>query len=182
MKPANKTLYLSMFIVLTAVSCSPVRMTSFHQEPDAKLSQYKTFDFYEVSTEGDVPAEYQQRVSLIQEEVDRFLTSRGLTKSKNNPDLLVNIGLFVEEKVQTRDTDIRTDGPRYTGQRNYSWKSETIEVGRYHEGTLTMDWVDRAKEKLIWNFVFNGVMTKNDEASKKNIQKGGQLIAEKITP
>jgi hypothetical protein len=63
----------------------------------------------------------------------------------------VNIGIQVESKTQTRETDWRTDGRyKYTGQRNYSWKSEEVVVGYYKEGTVTIHVVDAAKNSMVW--------------------------------
>jgi hypothetical protein len=183
MKTKNATfIQLSIVVsLLNLCSCgSTVKMTRYLQEPGAKIADYKTYNFHDVQAQGTIPAEYKHRIDLIQQEFAKYMESLGLTRNTQNPDLLINIGLVVEEKIQTRETDFRTDRPLYTGQRNYSWQSETVEVARYHEGTVTMDWVDRAKDKRMWEFVLTSIMVKKDEASLKNIQKGKELISEKL--
>jgi len=48
-----------------------------------------------------------------------------ISMADNNPDLLVNIGITAADKTQARTTDFCTDRmPGYTGQCDYSWKSE----------------------------------------------------------
>jgi hypothetical protein len=183
MKTINTTItrlwILASLLVLSSCG-STVKMTRYVQEPEAKISDYKTYNFHDVQAQGTIPPEYKHRIDLIQQEFGKYMESLGLTRNTENPDLLINIGLVVEEKIQTRETDFRTDRPLYTGQRNYSWKSEEVEVGRYHEGTVTMDWVDRAKGKRMWEFVLTSIMAKKDETSLKNIQKGKELISAKI--
>ena len=38
--------------------------------------------------------------------------------------MLINIGIVVEEKIQTREMNLRTDPPMHIGQRNYKWESK----------------------------------------------------------
>ena len=40
-------------------------------------------------------------------------------KLSDNPQLLINFGISVQEKVQTRETNIHM---HFMGQRNYHWK------------------------------------------------------------
>ena len=87
------------------------------------------------------------------------MKQRGYVQQTAQPDLLINIGLVVKEQVQTRQTDWRTDGaPRYMGQRNYTWKSEEIEVGRYREGTVTVHVVDAARKQMLWKGGAKGII------------------------
>ena len=60
------------------------------------------------------------------------------------------MGVVVEKKTHTRETDFRTDRPRYMGQRNYSWQSKEVVVGYYREGTLDLYLVDAKAGKMIW--------------------------------
>jgi hypothetical protein len=171
-----------LLLFLASAGCgSAIKLTNYSQEPGAKLENYKTFDFYEVKTEGDVPAEYQLRAKQIQKSLEQTLTDLGLKRSATNPDLLVNLGLHIKEKVQTREKDIRTDrGVQYVGQRNYSWQAGEVVVGYYHEGALTIDMVDRVKQKMIWQFVLEGIMSEKSEPSESNLKKGAELMTEKL--
>ena len=51
------------------------------------------------------------------------------------------------------------------GQRNYHWESSEIVVREYEEGTVTLDFVDRAKNLMVWQGVAAGTITDN---MKKN--------------
>lgn len=184
-----KTLHQNTIRVLACLLMLPVfigcgsgiKLTNYKQEPGAKLSDYKTFDFYEVKTEGDVPSNYQLRAKQIQTSMTKYMEDLGLKRTSGNPDMLINLGLHITEKTQTREKDIRTDrNVQYVGQRNYSWNAGEVVVGYYHEGALTIDMVDRAKQKMMWQFVLEGIMSEKSEPSESNIKKGAELMSEKL--
>ena len=171
----------TLTLLLLAASCSTVKLEKWSKAPNANLANYKTFNLYDVSTPTDIPLEYMPRVEIVRTEMIKYMESLGLKRVTENPDLLVNIGIVIEEKIQTRETDLRTDAPRYMGQRNYSWQSEEVEVGRYNQGTVTLDWVDRVEAKMVYHFVLSSIMAKKSETTPTNIEAGKKLISQKLT-
>ncbi len=172
---AMKAVVLTAFLFIVS-GCSSVKVIHTQKDPSFALIEYKTFDFLKIDLDlGELP-EFETRVEWIKDEIEKQMRNKGLNRSSNNPDLLVNIGIVVEEKVQTRETDLRTDAPIYIGQRNYHWESETVEVGRYHEGTVYIDLVDRDRNRLVWQGIASGVVVKSDEKSKQNIAAGGEKL------
>lgn len=103
---------------------------------------------------------YETNLALLKEAITKQMQSKGLVMNEGNPDLLINIGITILEKVQTRETSFANPGDRtaYMGQRNYSWSSQEIEVGRYREGTVTLHLVDKTKNKLMWKGAAEGVI------------------------
>ena len=137
--------------LLLLASCSPVIEVATAPAADFKLSDYKTFAFYEVDASGDgLGPAYQPQVDYLQQEITKQLESRGLTRAASDPDLLINLGVVVNEEVQTRETDLRSDPPNYIGQRRYTWRSKEVEVGRYKEGTVSVHLVDSDRNELVW--------------------------------
>jgi hypothetical protein len=55
-------------------------------------------------------------IQLLKAAIDKEMQDRGFSKSEN-PEMWMNIGIVIEDKVQTRQTNIR-DAPLYIGQRN----------------------------------------------------------------
>ena len=49
-------------------------------------------------------------------------------------------------------------------------------MGRYHEGTATVDLIDRQKNALMWQGVAQSIIEKKDANSKKNIAIGVQKL------
>jgi hypothetical protein len=154
-------------------SCSSVKMLDNEKAEGANLSAYKSFDFYSVEASGDtVTQRFKDNITKLEDAITLELQKHGYLLSKTNPDLLVNIGVVVDEQIQTRQTDYATDAPTYIGQRHYSWKSEEVETGVFKEGTVTVDLVDRQQNKMVWTGTIQGVIPKKEANLQKNLSKG----------
>ena len=171
---------LFVFIVTLLSSCGGPKVISTQSAPGADMSKYKTFDFYQLNASGDtIPGKFKERSAMAQDAIASQLSSRGFTRTSENPDLLVNIGIVVKEEVQTRTTDIR-DAPRYMGQRNYHWESEEKVVDRYRVGTATVDMVYASNNTLVWKSVVEDVIPDKDSKVEERIQKGIQEMFSKF--
>jgi hypothetical protein len=162
-------------------ACSSTRVSNTESAPDTDFSKYHRFDFYKLTASGDTVTKlFDERVAVLKSAISGELGKRGYTQTSTNPDLFVNIGIQVEEKTQTRQTDWRTDG-RYTyvGQRNYSWKSEEIVTGYYREGTVTIHLVDAAKNKMVWKGTAKDVVPNKEKNLSDAAVKGMKALFEK---
>lgn len=164
-------------VLLTA--CSSSKVLNTEKADNVDFSTYKTFDFYQVEAKGDtISQKFSERVTKLQDAIAIKMQELGYLLSKTNPDLLVNIGIVVKEEVQTRQTDFRTDAPRYIGQRRYSWKSEEVETGRYREGTVTVHLIDAKQNKLVWKGAVEDIIPKKESRVDATIRKGvNKLLA-----
>ena len=176
MKTSKNLIILPLLICL---SCSGVRVLNTEADPGFQLSKYKTFDFFQIVGAGDTSSYFEENVKLLKESIAQKLQAKGLTQSSSQPDLQVNIGAMVEEKVQTRETTLR-DAPRYMGQRNYTWKSEEVEVGRYREGTVTVHLVDPSTKKLMWKGAVAGVIPNKQKNVPATIEEGMKALFAKL--
>jgi hypothetical protein len=175
----RKDLFIALFVMLSfLVACSGARVLNTEKAENVNLKNYKTFDFFQVDAAGDtIPAAFSQRVTQLEDAIAIEMQKHGYLLSKTNPDLLINIGLVVNEKTQTRQTDFLTDAPRYIGQRRYSWKSQEVQVGKYREGTVTVDFVDRALNKQVWTGTVQGVIPEKEAKIDATIKQGiGKLF------
>ena len=167
--------YILYSIVLMLTSCSTAKLLHSEKAEEADLSTYRTFDFYKVEATGDTSQQFGKRIVKLEDAIAVKLQRFGYLLSKTNPDMIINIGVVVDEQVQTRQTDFRTDAPRYIGQRRYSWKSKEVEVGRYREGSVTVDLVDRKQNTLVWTGTVQGVIPQRearlDAAVKSGVDK-----------
>ena len=166
-----------LLILLIISSCSSVRINSF-KDSDFKLSDYNTFGFFETDVAGlkkglnssdASKAEFDRQIGWINDAIQKEMKKNGLEMSNENPDLKINIGIFLEEVVTTRETRFPQDAPVYIGQRNYSWKSEEIEVDRYTEGTILIDFVDIKAGDLVWMGYITGEAIKDEEKAKQKL-------------
>jgi hypothetical protein len=170
-----------LVIVMFFTACSGVRVLNAERAEGVNLGNYKTFDFFQLEASGDtVTGSFEDRVTRIEDAIAIELQKHGYLLSKTNPDLLINLGLVVDEKTQTRQTDYLTDAPRYIGQRRYSWKSQEVEVSRYRQGTITVDLVDRVQNKQVWQGTVQGVIPRKEENVDAAIKKGVSKLFSKL--
>ena len=170
---------LYLLPLIFVVACSGVKVLNVKPEAGFALSNYKTFDFLKLEGSGDTSANFSKNAELLKQEIAGRLQSKGLTQTTSSPDLLINIGIIVDEKIQTRETDL-WEAPRYMGQRNYSWKREEVEVGRYKLGTITVHLVDAATNNLMWKGAVEGVVPAKEEKIPLTIQTGVEKLLDKL--
>ncbi len=173
---------LIILIIVCCTACSSVNIKGVSKADDFVISRYKTFSFFEVISEGNaIGPNSETNLKLLKEAITKQMDAKGLKLSGDNPDLLVNIGVVVAEQVQTRETSFTQPGDRtyYMNQRNYSWQSQEVEVGKYREGTVIVHLVDRVQNKLVWQGSAESVLPEKqknvpaviDEAMKKLFEK-----------
>jgi hypothetical protein len=147
-----KTTKLILLALLFGVfSCGGSRViVENDQYKDFSLTDYKTFDFFEIDAPNSENPNFKENVSYLEETISKELVARGLTKSSTNPDLKINLGIKIEDKVQTRTTSLATDPFMYSGQRSYTWQAKEVPVNTYREGSLTVHLVDLSSNKAVW--------------------------------
>ncbi|MCF0071415.1 DUF4136 domain-containing protein [Dyadobacter sp. CY261] len=174
----KNALFLLCFAVLIS-ACSPsYKLLKTKQENTFKLADFPTYGFYDIEATGDtVSKNFEKNVGIIKDAIAKNLQTRGLDEARD-PGLKINIALNVQEQLQTRQTDFRTDGlPRYMGQRRYSWKSEEVVTGKYREGTIVIDLVDAANNRMVWQGGASGIIS---EKTKNFTEDINQVIAEVV--
>jgi len=137
-------------------------------ESQFSIENYQTFAFVGFEEYLKENPETRTNVERIETAIIRELKIRGILLS-DEPELLLNIAISVEEKVQTRETTIRD--MHYMGQRNYSWQVEEVPVGTYREGTIVIDFIDMSTNELVYQMVVSEILTKNDKKMEKRINR-----------
>ncbi|MBN3583093.1 DUF4136 domain-containing protein [Algoriphagus aestuarii] len=161
---------LAILLLFLSFSCTSSLVTV---EDDAynnfDLTAYNTFGFMDIENTNPSNPEFEKAINLLKQEIETSMEARGLSKSEN-PDLKVNLGLVVEEKVQTRTTSLATDPFMYTGQRNYTWQSEEVPVNTYKEGSVTLHLVDTKSNQAVWVGSIDRVVPKKEEKKAEAIK------------
>jgi len=165
----NATLLL-FFLIMLSFSCSPIQVLDQEYDTGFALNNYRTFDFYSIDTSSG-PANskaYNTSLAALKTEITQQLQKRGLQPGTHNPDLLVNIGIVINEKVHTRQS--AGGDPHYMGQRHYTWESSQLELGQhYNQGTVTVHLVDRARNTLVWRGVVEGIVPDKPARLQRNV-------------
>ena len=158
-----KILYSLAAALLLAACATPGPQVRTDVNPSVDFSQYRTYAY--VDPLGTDRAGYRTLLTQrLKRAVDRSMQERGFTYAPENPDLLVNFYVNVEEKqrVTSAPTTAIGIGYGYYGYRYglYSaWPAYETRTYEYTEGTLTIDLVDAEKLELAWNGVIEGRLT-----------------------
>lgn len=157
-------------LILLSFSCSSSLVTvedSAYENFD--LTDYQTFDFFEIENTNPSNPNFEKAIELFKKEIGEAMLSRNI-KQSSNPDIKVNLGIIIEDKVQTRTTNLATDPFMYSGQRSYTWKSEEVPVNTYREGSVTMHLVDTKNNQVVWLGTINRVVPNKDEKKAEAIR------------
>ena len=162
------------FLLIASAACSSIRVVKTEPAPHFALSNYRTFAFSDIESTGDIPQSgfYRSQVDALKAAIEKQLVSKGLRRVDTQPDLMMNIGIAVDEKTQTRETNFRTDPPYYIGQRRYSWRSQEVPVGKYRQGTIDVHLIDSKRNEMVWRGIVEGVIPNKPEKLQKQIDAG----------
>jgi len=114
-------------VCLSRKSIEPIVIMSDH---DADFFQYKSFDF-------EFTGENTMQQKEIAPELEKILTDRGLTRDRENPDILVFIDVYSDRREQyvppsqQISTRYGTRYNYYTGQRETRQYIESYQTGNY---------------------------------------------------
>jgi len=148
-------------------------------DSSANFGAYNTYNF--VDGAGPDYGDYQSLFTkFVIEAVTIEMEKRGYTKS-DNPDLLVNFGAQLDDKIDVRTTSdpmmggyygYRRGAYRYGAWGGYGYATET-HVSEYTEGTFNIDIIDNKRRQLVWEAVGVGRITdKKRENLEESIKTG----------
>ena len=182
MKPIAFT---SVVLIALALSgCSGIKISGVTKAPEFSISNYKTFGFHETEVGGtglnDV--HFKTNLDLLKTAIIKQMEAKGITRTQSSPDLILNIGVVVDEKIQTRTTSMGNPGDRnmaYMGARNYGWQAQEVKVGEYREGSVRIDLIDKDGMKQVWTGVAESVLPEKQKNIPAVIEEAmAKLFAE----
>jgi uncharacterized protein DUF4136 len=143
--------------------CATGPRISTDSDPEADFGRYRTWAFYQ-----PIAMEQSGYTTFITEriraDVRREMEARGYAYDETSPDLRVNFQGIVQEKTDVYSMP-RSDVQYFYSYRARSyfampfWYDET-QVNQYTEGTLTVDLVDAARNRLVWTGAAIGRVTR----------------------
>jgi hypothetical protein len=154
-----------LLLLFFTYACSPIQVLDQEPAENFSLSNYRTFNFYEIDAAGDSLGSkaYQNGIASLKTEIRQQLQKRGLQLGEHDPDLLVNIGIV-----------IKADVPRYIVQKHYRVESE--EALKYTEGTVSVHLVDRVTNKLVWRGAVEGVVPDRPASLQRNVADAMEVL------
>lgn len=158
--------YLKYAMVLTFVflsSCNSLKVTTDY-DATVDFSKFKTFAFYKTGIDKAEISDLDKK--RILRAIENELLSLGFVKS-NNPDMLVSIFTKSRERVDVNQNNF---GFGYGwGWNPWMWNgmNNNINVSKYTEGTLFIDFIDKNKKELVWQGVGTGALKIDNRAQKE---------------
>lgn len=138
-------------LALAACATGPTVRTDY--DPTANFAQYRTWGWYTpIAMEQ---SGYSSWISeRIKANVQREMEARGYRFDAKSPDLKVNFQAAVQERSSVYSMPRSDIAWAYSYRaRSYVavpvWYDEAV-VNNYTEGTLTVDLVDAAKNRMVW--------------------------------
>ena len=170
--PLLKKPLLVLDLELAASSSSWGQAVQIDQKQNIDFTRYKTYNIMDESVRNDPTSkDIGANIFDLKRAVTYEMETRGYQRAAQ-PDLWVNIGIATKELVQTRQTVYQQDGPYYIGQRNYRWQAQNVPVGKYEEGTATIDVVDAARKEQVWQGTATRVLSRKPSRAAAQIDKG----------
>jgi len=168
---------LALFALLAGCATGPRISTEADSEAD--FSRYRTFAFYSplaIEREGYTSAASERMKAAARAQME----SRGYAfTATGKPDLWVNINAFTE-----RRTDVSTvptvDYAYYYSYRARGyyvvpyWRDRT-DVYRYTEGTINIDLVDVARNRLVWEGIAVGRVSNSKDPVQRDARIDGAI-------
>ena len=160
---------IPIILLLLLVSCEAIRVNSDYDKT-AKFETYKTYAYNKSSIDKMTISDLDKR--RILKAVDAQLTLKGFSKSET-PDLVINISTKENEQIDVNRNNIGFG-------LGYGWNPWMIggnfgmNINKYIEGTLLIDFIDAKQNLLIWQGEGNGTLT-------KNVDKKEALITDFVT-
>jgi len=203
--PMFRTWCLSTVLLVGLSACSSPRQATVDYDRTVNFQQYQTYGFYQPDQAELAAAEQAAAANTQSEEataedpeakayttlldqhfksaINQQMAALGYRYSEQNPDLLVNYMTNVETRSDIRSSPFSINaGYGYYG-RSSSFMfgiplfGNRLEKNEYKIGTVTIDVIDASEQRLVWQGLVDGRLTKKAmENPQQAINDAVQLI------
>lgn len=142
----------AIILTLTLTSCSTVKVVSDY-DSQTDFTKYKTFAFYKPGIDKAQISDLDKK--RIMREIEANLSLKGMTISET-PDLLISIFTKERQRIDVYNNSYGYwgygYGPWYGGYGGFGGNT----VSTSTEGTLYIDFIDKATNELVWQGIGKG--------------------------
>lgn len=166
-----------LFVSILLVRCVTTSSIITDYDREADFSQYQTFywsdEFQMRNGEGEnEPLFYNTLVKKrLKQATQKEMEGRGYTLSSDDPDLLVNAQVVVQEKNANQNYYPYYHGFYYYGSSFYNGTSRNVK-----EGDIVIDLIDQNQHQLVWQGYATGVLDTNTKDRQEEIKEAVSLI------
>lgn len=181
MKTAKINLSFTVLFAITAIFLAGCSTISVNQDydPAYDFSKLKTFGFIPITEEAGID---QLNATRLGDAIKANLTAKGYTLSEQAD---FGIALFFTKDTKTSIQSTGAYGYGYGyGYRGYGGMGGSTYVTQYEEGTLVIDFVDMAKQELVWRGVGTGALSDSPSVEERtaNINNAVTQILAQFPP
>jgi hypothetical protein len=141
----------AVVLLLSGCASSGPTITS-NANPNIDMSAFSTYNFMQPLATDRENGVRTPLSSMLMNSISREMAARGFQQS-NSPDMLINVFVSTEERMDVRQTPTTSSFHSYRMGRYSAWPSQTTTVRQYTRGTLSIDLVDAANNVLAWEGV-----------------------------
>lgn len=173
-----KTLQIACLFIISLflmIGCAGTTSVISDYDRDADFSQYRTFywtDEFQMRNGGEndnEPLFYNTlNKKRLKRAIQREMEGRGYTMSSENPDLLVNAQVLVEERNANQNL--------YPYYRPYYWGYNYTTPRTNKEGDIVIDLIDQKQHQLVWQGYASGVLDTQTKNREEEIREAVTLI------
>lgn len=171
--------FLLVCSILLLSACSAIKVSTDY-DATIDFTKYKTFAFFKPGIDKANISDLDKK--RILRAIEFELEAKGMTKSEN-PEMLVSIFTKSRERVQV-------DQNNFGYGFGWGWNpwmmngfQSNVNVSQYSEGTLFVDFIDKAKKELIWQGVGTGALRiQNREKKEARIKEFVKEIIARFPP
>ena len=164
-----RTLISVLFVALVAGCASGPRIIT-NADPTADFTRFRTFGFFQPLGTDTASGQTLTSQHLIAAAA-RELEMRGLRRSDDNPDLMLNFFISTRDVVSSTPStsaSVHWRRGRYSTWGGYSMSVGTPTVTTQTQGTLAVDLVDAGRGQLVWEGAATKRVTDN---TRRNLQE-----------
>lgn len=174
----SSILSLVLLAALFLTGCSTISVNQDY-DPAYDFSKLKTYGFIPITEEAGID---QLNATRLGDAIKANLTAKGYTLAENAD---FGIALFFTKDTKTSIQSTGGYGYGYGyGYRGYGGMGGSTYVTQYDQGTLVIDFVDMAKQELVWRGVGTGALSDSPSVEERteNINNAVTKILEQFPP
>jgi hypothetical protein len=147
-------------LILLLASCASGPRIATQSNPAVDFSSMGTYNFMQPLGTDRANGVQTPLSNMLSQAVSREMSKRGFRRS-DNPDLLVNLFVNTEQRLQVRQVPTAGSFHGYRRNRYRTWGSYRTDVREYTQGTLAIDLVDAGQNMLAWEGVAQQRLSRN---------------------
>lgn len=172
-------LVFSLFAFFIVAGCSTISVNQDY-DPAYDFSKLKTYGFIPITEEAGID---QLNATRLGDAIKNELNAKGYTVAEENADFGIALFFTKDTKTSIQSTGGYGYGYGY-GYRGYGGMGGSTYVTQYEEGTLVIDFVDMAKQELVWRGVGTGALSDSPSIEERtaNINNAVNQILAQFPP